>query len=130
MPINTYGKQRYYFNVLFHTSPIKEAKISETFSPQQGLNTFYYLPNKRNMSHFTKKCNSFHLYTNIKNLNCPELWIPFLFLKRNSFKTAQKQAVTTKLFMNVHFYILGMKTYRFQLVKSQKLPCRNNYYSV
>ena len=23
-----------------------------------------------------------------------------------------------------------MKTYRFQLVKSQKLPCRNNYYSV
>ena len=104
--------------------------MSETFSPQLGLSTFYYLPNKRNMNHFTKKCNSFHFYPNIKNLNCPELWIPFVFSKRNNFKKAQKQVVTTKLFMNVHFCSLGMKTYRFQLVKSQKLPCRNNYYSV
>ena len=32
--------------------------------------------------------------------------------------------------MNVHLCSLGMKTYKFQLVKSQKLPCRNNYYSV
>ena len=45
-------------------------KEAETFSPQLGLNTFYYLPNKRNMSHFTKKCNSFHFYPNIKK---PEL---------------------------------------------------------
>ena len=71
------------------------------------------------MSHFTKKCNSFHFYLNINNLNCSELWIPFVFLKRNSFKKAQKQVVTTKLFMNVHFCSLGMKTYRFQVVKSQ-----------
>ena len=48
----------------------------------------------------------------MKNLNCPELWIP---LKRNSFK----KVVTTKLFMYVHFCSLGMKTYRFQVVKSQ-----------
>ena len=80
------------------------------------------------MSHFTKKCKNFHFYPNIKKtLNCPELWIPFVFLKKNSFKKAQKQVVTTKLFMNVHFCSLGMKIYRFQLVKSQKLPCRNNY---
>ena len=36
---------------------------------------------------------------------------------KNSFKKAWKQAVTTKLFMNVHFCSLGMKTYRFQLVR-------------
>ena len=28
-------------------------------------------------------------------------WIRFIFLKRNSFKKARKQVVTTKLFMNV-----------------------------
>ena len=67
------------------------------------------------MSHFAEKCNGFHSHPNIKNLNCPELWIPFVFLKRNSFK----KVVTTKLFMNVHFHSLGMKTYRFQVVKSQ-----------
>ena len=31
------------------------------------------------MSHFANKCNDFHSYPNIKNLNCPELWIPFVF---------------------------------------------------
>ena len=67
------------------------------------------------MSHFAKKCNGFLSYPNIENLDCPELWIPFVFLKRNSFK----KVVTTKLFMNVHFCSLGMKTYRFQVVKSQ-----------
>ena len=74
------------------------------------------------MSHFTKKCNSFHFYPNIKKpeVSCPELWIPFVFSKRNSFKKAQKQVVITKLFMNVHFCILGMKTYRCQLVKNHK----------
>ena len=84
-----------------------------------------YLPNKRNVSHFAiaKKYHGFHSYPNMKNVNCPELWIPFVFLKRNSFK----KVVTTKLFMNVHFCSLGMKTYRFQLVKSQKLSCRNNH---
>ena len=50
--------------------------------------------------------------------------------RKESFKKAQEQEVTTKLLMNVHFCSLGMKPYRFQLVKSQKLPCRNNYYSV
>ena len=82
------------------------------------------------MGHFNKKCNSFHFYPNIKK---PELsWAmdTFCLFERNSFKKAQKQVVTTKLFMNVHFCNLGMKTYKFQLVKSQKLPCRNNYYSV
>ena len=67
------------------------------------------------MSHFVKKCNGFHSYPNFKNLNFPELWIPFVFLKRNSFK----KVVTTKLIMNVHFCSSGMKTYRFQVVKSQ-----------
>ena len=37
--------------------------------------------------------------------------------RKNSFKKARKQVVTTKLFMNVHFCSLGIKTYRFQLVK-------------
>ena len=32
--------------------------------------------------------------------------------------------------MNVHFGILGMKTYGVQLAKSQKLLWKNNYYSV
>ena len=56
------------------------------------------------MSHFAEKCNGFHSYPNIKK---PELskatlyWILFIFLKRNSFKKARKQVVTTKLFMNV-----------------------------
>ena len=109
--------------ILLYYIPIKEAEISETFSPRLGINTFYYLQNKRNMSHFTKKCNSFHFTQTLKNLNCPELWIPFVFSKRNSFKKGQKQVVTTKLFMNVHFCSLGMKTYGFQLVNSQKLPC-------
>ena len=118
MSINTFRKQNFYFNALFHTSPIKEAEMSETFS-----NTFYYLLNKRNVSHFNKKCNSFHFIQTLENLNRPELWMPFVFLKRNSFKKAQKQVVTKKLFMNVHFCSLGMKSYRFQLVKSQKLPC-------
>ena len=63
-------KTKILFTVLFHTSPIIEAEISETFSPQDGLNTFYYVPNKRNMSHFAKKCNGFHFYPNIKK---PEL---------------------------------------------------------
>ena len=67
------------------------------------------------MSHFVKKCSGFHSYTNIKNLNCPELWMPFAFLKRNSFQ----KVVTKKVFMNVHFCSLGMKAYRFQVVKSQ-----------
>ena len=52
--------------ILLYSSPIKEAEISETFSPQLGLDTFYYLPNKRNMSYFTEKCNSFNFYPNIK----------------------------------------------------------------
>ena len=67
------------------------------------------------MSHFAEKCSGFHSYPNIINLNCPELWILFVFLKRNSFK----KVVTTKLIMNVHFCNLGMKTYRFKPVKSQ-----------
>ena len=56
------------------------------------------------MSHFAGKCNGVHSYPNIKK---PELssatlyWILFIFLKRNSFKKARKQVVTTKLFMNV-----------------------------
>ena len=78
-------------------------------------NVYKYLLNERNMSHFAEKCNSFHSYPNVKNLNCPELWIPFVFLERNSFK----KVVTTKLFMNMHFCSLGMNTYRFQVVKSQ-----------
>ena len=36
-------------------------------------NVYKYLTNKRNMSHFAEKCNGFHFYPNIKNLNCPEL---------------------------------------------------------
>ena len=39
----------------------------------------------------------------------------FRLFQKNSFKKAQKQAVTTKPFLNVHFCSLGMKTYRFQL---------------
>ena len=45
-----------------------------------------------NMSNFAKKCNGFHSYPKVKNMNCPEQWIPFVFLKRNSFK----KVVTTK----------------------------------
>ena len=67
------------------------------------------------MSHFAKKCNSFHSHPNIKNLNCSKLWIPFVFLERNGFK----KVVTTKLFVNVHLCSLGMKTSNFQVVKSQ-----------
>ena len=103
-----------------------------TFSPKLGLNTFYYLPNKRNTVWIIllRSATAFIFTQTLKNLNCPELWIPFVFSKRNSFRKAQKLVVTTKLSINVHFYSLEMKTYRFRLVKSQKLPCRNNYYSV
>ena len=36
---------------------------------------------------------------------------------KSSFIKTRKQIVTTKLFMIVHICSLGMKTYRFQLVK-------------
>ena len=65
---------------------------------------------------------AFILTQTLKNLNCLELPCTGYFssfLKRNSFKKARKQVVTTKLFMNVHFCSLGMKTYRFHVVKSQ-----------
>ena len=53
------------------------------------------------MSNFAEKCNGFHSYPNIKKSEATLHWIPFVFLKRNSFKKAWKQVVTTKLFMNV-----------------------------
>ena len=109
---------------------MKEAEISETFSLNWASIHFTVYQIKEIRVILLRSATAFIFTQTLKNLNCPELWIPFIFSKRNSFKKAQKQVVTTKLFMNVHFCSLGMKTYRFQLVKSQKLPCRNNYYSV
>ena len=71
------------------------------------------------MSHFAKKCNGFHFYTNIKKPELSLAMVSFFFLKRNEFMKARKQVVTTKLFINIHFCSLGMKTYRFQPVKLQ-----------
>ena len=50
--------------------------------------------NKRNMSHLLRSVTAFIFTQTLKNLNCPDLWIPFVFLKRNSFKEVQKQGST------------------------------------
>ena len=47
-----------------------------------------------------RSATAFILTQTLKSLNCPELPCT-VFLKRNSFKKARKQVVTTKLFMNV-----------------------------
>ena len=115
MPINTYRKQRYYFNVLFHTSLIKEVEISETFPLNRASVHFTVYRVKEICVILLRSATAFIFTQTLKNLNCPELWIPFVFLKRNGFKKAQKQVVTTKLFMNVHFCRLGMKTYNYSV---------------
>ena len=67
--MNTCQKQRHYLNVLFHSRPIIETEIPETFSPQSDLNAFTVCRIKV-MTHFAKKCNHFNFYMTFKR---PEL---------------------------------------------------------
>ena len=62
------------------------------------------------MRHLAEKCNGFHSYPKIKNLNCSELWIPFVFLKKKFQESSNYKAIhecALLQFRNENLWILG-----------------------